>query len=327
MKNNLEPKEQNKDINNIILDKLQELSQLIKRNEDNTKKELNSLKNDFNNELNQLKNRISNLENSKSNLNNKQEIEDVNIINNTSNIKFHDIKNDNSIINYNNIEESQINSASKNKTKKKRGNYKKKNEMSSFYKGIRHLVIKEENKLWKCSIGCCDNKNNTSYYYCSDTKCSGRGLVRFDVNEKTEYDKKEKDLENFILTKEHSFPYEEHSYQKYKTIKKEIEELPKKEIINKLKDYKYLCNFTKAFAILHKDRITSALSIINLLKEIYGDVKLNKKSTSTEILEKLKTSSQIDNINKIDDNTILKNVCYGAFIYLRNYREFTRKSF
>ena len=38
MESNLKQDQQKKDINNIIIDKLQELSNLIKRNEDNTKK-------------------------------------------------------------------------------------------------------------------------------------------------------------------------------------------------------------------------------------------------------------------------------------------------
>ena len=130
MESNLEQDQQKKDINNIILDKLQELSNLIKRNEDNTKKELNSFKNEFHNELNQLKNKISNLENSKFNVNNLQEFEDVNIINKSSNIKNSDVKSHNSMINPNNIDDSQINNSSI------------KNNL--FYKGIRHLVIKKE---------------------------------------------------------------------------------------------------------------------------------------------------------------------------------------
>ena len=92
-----------------------------------------------------------------------------------------------------------------------------------------------------------------------------------------------------------------------------------------MKDYNYLSIFAKAFAILLNDRITSALSINNLIKEIYGEVEINKKSISKDILDKIKTSSQLDNINKLDDNIIFKNICYGAFVYLRNYREFTKK--
>ena len=48
------------------------------------------------------------------------------------------------------------------------------------------------------------------------------------MKEKTEFDNKEKDLENFILTKDYSLQLEQQSYQKYKTIKKVIEGLPKK---------------------------------------------------------------------------------------------------
>ena len=61
------------------------------------------------------------------------------------------------------------------------------------------------------------NKNiNTTYYYCSDTDCKDRALIKFVFNFKSEYEKIIKREENFKLIKKHSLDYYELFYNKYK---------------------------------------------------------------------------------------------------------------
>ncbi len=62
------------------------------------------------------------------------------------------------------------------------------------------------------------------------------GLVRYDINSKNEYVKIKLNNEQFIITKEHSIPYIEHNYQKYKEIIKDFNNKTIKDIKSKLKN-------------------------------------------------------------------------------------------
>ncbi len=121
-----------------------------------------------------------------------------------------------------------------------------------------------------------NKKNNIAYYYCSDTSCKGCGLVRYELNTNNEYEKLKKNIEQFIITKEHSIPYIEHNYQKNKEIINDINNKTKKEIKSKLIKYSYLNTFLKSFAIINKDKISSSGELYNLFNREYGPIKLDK---------------------------------------------------
>ena len=55
-------------------------------------------------------------------------------------------------------------------------------------------------------------KAHTAYYYCSDTNCKGKGTYNFDIEKESEYNKKMKNTEIFVLSKEHTIEYNSHNY-------------------------------------------------------------------------------------------------------------------
>ena len=76
-------------------------------------------------------------------------------------------------------------------------------------------LIKDKENFWKYSISSLKKYNSTAYYFCSDTAFNGRGLIKYDTALDSEYEKIKTGKEKFVLTKEHSKIYEEHSYNKY----------------------------------------------------------------------------------------------------------------
>ena len=71
----------------------------------------------------------------------------------------------------------------------KRGKYKNKNLKDEFKKNIQYKLKKEENKIWKFSLSSDNNSNTTAYYYCSDTYCKGRALIKYILDGKIEHKK------------------------------------------------------------------------------------------------------------------------------------------
>ena len=49
-----------------------------------------------------------------------------------------------------------------------------------------------------------NQNNSTGYYYCSDTTCRARCLIKFSLDAKTENNKINNDQENFNLTNNHN---------------------------------------------------------------------------------------------------------------------------
>ena len=73
----------------------------------------------------------------------------------------------------------------------------------------------------------------TASYKCLDSICAARGTINIKSNNN--------DISNnFILKKNHSLDYEDHSYIRRNAIKKDLENLSKIEINKKMKNYKYL---------------------------------------------------------------------------------------
>jgi predicted N-acyltransferase len=89
------------------------------------------------------------------------------------------------------------------------------------------------------------------------------------------YESKDKEIEKFVKTKDHSFDFEEHSFQKYKQVLADINNKQKNEIIKNLSNYKYLKTFFKAFAITNNDKITSSIKLLSLFNEEYKNIKIN----------------------------------------------------
>ena len=96
---------------------------------------------------------------------------------------------------------------------------------------IQYVLKKENNKIWKFSLSSYNKSNTTAYYYCSDTNCTGRGLIKYILDGNTEYEKKINGKEELINTKNHSIDYEDHSYQKYKQVILDLEQINKKDLI------------------------------------------------------------------------------------------------
>ena len=132
------------------------------------------------------------------------------------------------------------------------------------------------------------------------------------------------DKEELIITKNHSIDYEEHSYQKYKQVILDLEQINKKDLILKLHNYNYLKTFLNAYAIKNNARCTSSIMLLNIFKEEYGDIEINydniDKQKQQEILNKY--NNKKNKSNNIQDIINLKNLTKTAYNYLRNYREF-----
>ena len=129
------------------------------------------------------------------------------------------------------------------------------------------------------------------------------------------------------MIKNHSIDYEEHSYQKYKQIMLDLEQINKKDLILKLQNFNYLKTFLNAYAIKNNARCTSSIMLLNIFKEDYGDIAINydniDKQKQQEILNKY--NNKKNKSNNIQDIINLKNLTKTAYNYLRNYREFHRQ--
>ena len=151
-------------------------------------------------------------------------------------------------------------------------------------------------------------------------------MVRYELNANNEYEKIEQNKELFILTKEHSIPYKEHNYQKYKEIINDINNKTKNAIKSQLKNYSYLNTFLKSFAILNKDKISSSGELYNLFKDEYGPINIDINSidedTKNKKIEKYKKNKNNKNDIKIEEIFSIKNITNGAFTFLKNYRHF-----
>ena len=147
-------------------------------------------------------------------------------------------------------------------------------------------------------------------------------MVRYELNANNEYEKIEQNKELFILTKEHSIPYKEHNYQKYKEIINDINNKTKKYIKSQLKNYSYLNTFLKSFAILNKDKISSSGELYNLFNDEYGPINIDINSidedTKNKKIENYKKIKNNKNDIKIEDIFSIKNITNGAFIFLKN---------
>ena len=62
--------------------------------------------------------------------------------------------------------------------------------------------------------------NNTSHYYCGNTSCKGKRLIKYELNLQLEYETIDKEIDNFEITRDHS-------YQKYKQVFEDINNKPK----------------------------------------------------------------------------------------------------
>ena len=120
-----------------------------------------------------------------------------------------------------------------------------------------------------------NNNQNTAYYYCSDIECKGRGYSRYSKNKKNQNEININTNENFIITKSHNIDYVNHNYIKYKKVLEDIKTKSFNKIKNKLKNYEYLSIFLKGQAILHNEKITTALVLENLFKEEYSNISIN----------------------------------------------------
>ena len=135
--------------------------------------------------------------------------------------------------------------------------------------------MKKDDKYWRFSLSSFNKSNNTGYYYYSDTSCKDKGLIKFEMDLGHKYESKDKEIEKFVKTKDHSFDFEEHSFQKYKQVLADINNKQKNEIIKNLSNYKYLKTFFKAFAITNNDKITSSIKLLSLFNEEYKNIKIN----------------------------------------------------
>jgi len=246
---------------NLLLNKIEnintKMSNIFNTVKTDIKEEFVIFNKDINEKLDKLESRISILEND----NNNKKRSKSSIIKkpiNNNNIKFEPNKKedniDNEIDKDNNANELEnIYNNKCNKTNiKKRGKYKKYKNKSDIEKSIQYYILKKDDKYCRFSLSSFNKSNNTGYYYCSDTSCKAKGLIKFEIDLDHEYESKDKEIEKFVITKDHSFDFEEHSYQKYKQVLEDINNKPKNEIIKKLSkliecksvEYKYYFNKT-----------------------------------------------------------------------------------
>ena len=166
-----------------------------------------------------------------------------------------------------NIIKDQNDNKKSNKGKKK---YNKKNK-SELRKEIQYLEIIDENKKWKYSLKYYDEKRTKVYYNCIDSTCNAKGILTISedekVNQKLEDNKDIK--QSFELTKDHNIKYNDHNYNKIKTIKKDIDTLSVNQISKKLKDYYYMKDFIKAYIVINKDKNFTQLAILKEIENIW----------------------------------------------------------
>ena len=92
-------------------------------------------------------------------------------------------------------------------------------------------------------------------------------IIKYILDGKSKYEKKIDKKEEFIITKNHSLDYEDHSYQKYKQIMLDLEQINKKDLIQKLQNYNYLNTSLNAYVIKNNARCTSSIMLLNIFKE------------------------------------------------------------
>ena len=103
------------------------------------------------------------------------------------------------------------------------------------------------------------------YYNCIDSKYNAKGILSItDTNQKNIINHNFDD-NSFTLTKNHSLTYECHNYNIINEITNDINNLSVQNISKKLKNYEYMKNFVKTYAILNQNK---NLTQLKLLKDI-----------------------------------------------------------
>ena len=321
---------QNINISEEIKNNLKYFSDNIKEIVSDIKKEINQMKEQISDNYTELNKRITKLEQSTKEINKEKSKE------NKKDNKKQNINISSDINNIDSEKDSEKNNKSMmlNKEPKKRGKYKK--DKSPFIKSIQYLIIKDNKYTWKYSLSSYYENNKTAYYKCSDSNCSAR--ASYDLNDinnkeiniiqnKKEINQNGENL-NISITKPHSLKYENHSYIKYEIIKKDIKNLSKNQIIKKLKDFEYLSNFLKVYAITKIDICNSYTKLKTLFEQEYCKLEINYETipedTKNRIITKYKIKNNISEETEVDIKNILdtKYILLSAFVYLNNYKEF-----
>ena len=202
-----------------------------------------------------------------------------------------------------------------------RGKYRKKIDKTDFEKTIQYIefneILNNKTLIQKFSLSKYHKNSNTAFYYCSDTNCKGKGFNTFNIEDtKLLYETIKYD--NFKVTNEHSIPYEDHSYILNETILKDYEELNKKELYKKFKNYKYLKSFTRIYLDNHPEVGSSFHKILELFHNEYPNFKIDYDSISidekNELINNFKQRNKYkDNIKiNIEDVINIKNFFIGA---------------
>lgn len=118
-----------------------------------------------------------------------------------------------------------------------------------------------------------------------------------------------------------------HKYVRKESIKKDIDELSKNNIIKKCKDYKFCKDFVKEIAIKNRLFNTKPSILEKFIISNYGNLNLNYNLISS--VEKEKKISTYKKINEIDANTDiniekainLKIICNSVSQYIKNYNK------
>ena len=201
-----------------IFKNLHELQHNIIKNEENNQLQISQIQKNIdtlNKNYNELNNKITSIE---KNLNHNS-LNDI--IEKDNSIKNKE-KNKPEIKNNSNLQNENKNKEILNNIGNQRGKYKNKKDRNIFESNIHNITVKDGEKKWFYSLSSYNKINNTGYYYCSDTNCEGRDLIRYDASDVCEFEKINEDVEKFTATKKHSLIYTDHSYNKQKEIINEI---------------------------------------------------------------------------------------------------------
>ena len=169
-----------------------QMKNIIENNHNQIKDELQDFKEDVNQKINMLNHRIIKLEN-KNNLNNNHLAKSQQLISDsTEKLKSKLFLKDNNELNEsfsNESEEESKHNDNKSIEHKIRGKYKKNTKKVEFRKSIQYVNYYDNDKFWKYSLSSFNETNKTGYYYCSDTSCKGRGMIKYELDINTEYNK------------------------------------------------------------------------------------------------------------------------------------------
>lgn len=258
--------------NNDVNEKLEKILTILNQTNKNYKEDIENINKKIDNNINNINQKIENLEN-KFNEYSNINIESNNIYENKSKIyyiifdildykseeekSFDDINN--SQINTDNRENNNIQNSKSliNHKKGKRGKYKFSKE-NTLLIGIKHLYIKENEKIWHFSLSKYNENAHSGYYYCSDTNCAAKCVYTFSQDNISEFEKIKNKTEKYTLTKDHTLEYLNHNYIINENIIKDMEQYNKNEIIKNFENLDYLKIFIKKYAIKYNNEITSA---------------------------------------------------------------------